>query len=498
MRTFDTRTGGWEEVPGLLQSAWRYKWMIAAAVLLGGSLGYGWASRQPTLYEGVSRVLLAGPGAAVLTGDVPPPAGEPERNLRNQAELIGSSEVLKRAAKDSGGRVSATMLGQRMEVEVAPDSDVITIHVVDPTAEGAAQLANSVGAAYEAFVAEQSRKGVDQLRRVRRRLETRLTGIDAELSSAPNDGSLRRQRVAVLEELSEIEKQLVAAEAIAGSNRLELRENASVPEQPFQPAPRRLAAIGALFGLVGSGALAWWLSGRRAARAGHAPWGQPEAPRNVNAGIDSAPGGNVAGADVVRPLVDTLARDPSIDWETLCDMLVRLDAALADTSLGPYFEALPRVMAQEVTGSFSTDLVVLLLDNSQGSFEFAGGVGLSADERGTVVDQNHEVLRQALWDGVGVLQETNEPRMAAVADLPGGREADALVVVPLIQGSSWLGMLLVGRRSDNGQSATTFSDKEVQRAIHCATEYSPIIQTLLVAHRLQQSLQVLRSDGKER
>ena len=40
-------------VGGLLGSAWRYKWLLAMAVLVGALVGYGWAARQPTLYEGV-------------------------------------------------------------------------------------------------------------------------------------------------------------------------------------------------------------------------------------------------------------------------------------------------------------------------------------------------------------------------------------------------------------------------------------------------------------
>jgi hypothetical protein len=197
--------------------------------------------------------------------------------------------------------------------------------------------------------------------------------------------------------------------------------------------------------------------------------------------------------------VDTLGRDRAVDWETLGDLVVRLDTTLAETSLEPYFEALPRVMAEEVANSVSTDVVALLLDNHRGSFEVAGGIGLSADERAAVVDQNHEALRRALWEGVGVLQNPNGLSTGAAADLPGGQRADALILVPLVQGRSWLGTLLLGRRSDNGRRpAAGFSDKEVKRAVHCAENYSPIIQTLLEARRLQQSLWTLRSVGEQR
>jgi hypothetical protein len=333
---------------------------------------------------------------------------------------------------------------------------------------------------------------VDQLRKVRSRLEQRLATIDAQLATKPNDDSLRRQREAFVGELAVIEKNLVVSDAVAASGPTQFYEAAAVPEQPVQPAPRRLTAIGMLFGLVASGALAWWLSGRKAARANLAAQRQSDADRESWA---PAP---VRSADAVLPLVDTLGRDPAVDSETLADLVVRLDATLADTSLEPYFEALPRVMADEVANSVTTDVVALLLDDHQGSFQVAGGIGLSADERAAVVDQNHKVLRQAFWEGVGVLQDSNGQSMGAAADLPGGQRADALIVVPLVQGPSWLGTLLLGRQSDNGRRAAGFSDKEVKRAVRCAANYSPIIQTLLEARRLQQSLWALRSFGEQR
>jgi capsular polysaccharide biosynthesis protein len=491
MTTFETRPRGWEEIPGLLQSAWRYKWMIAAAVLLGAVLGYGWASRQPTLYEGVSRIFLSGP--ATVPGAAPQPVEEPDRFLRNQAELIGTSEVLKLAAARSGGKVSPRMLGQRLDVDVAPNADVITIHVVDPTAEGAAQLASAVGAAYEEFIAQRSQQTADELRNARSRMETRLAGIQADLVAKPNDGRLQRQRDAVSEELLNIERQLLTTVRAAGTNPVGVREDAAVPQQPIQPAPRRAMAIGMLFGLVGSGALAWWLSGRRA----------PPGTRKVRARARKASARGRAmsrspetAGDIAAPIVATLAQDPNIDWEALTDLMVRLDMTVADASLAPYFDALPRVMVKEVTSGLSTDIVALLLDSGEGTFRVVGGVGLRPDEYRSVVDQNHEALRHARWNGVGVVPSRNGSQLAT-SDLPGGRTAEALAIVPLVQGSSWLGTLCFGRSGDNGHPVEAFTDEEIAYGIRCAMDFTPVIQALLVADRLQQALRALRSVSKD-
>jgi uncharacterized protein involved in exopolysaccharide biosynthesis len=238
--------------------------LIAAAVLLGALLGSGWAARQPTLYQGVARVILgAGSDRTALPGEAPYPPGEPEGYLRSQAQLMSSSPVLARAVTLSGSRISVETLRQRLEGEVAPDADVLTIRVVDPTARGAAQLTDAVTAAYQEVVANQlrarSREVVRQLRDTRSRLQERLAEVDAELAGSPNDSRLRAQRAAVAAQLSAAQSRLMQVEAIAKRIRPSLvRERAAVPKQPISPGPGRAMVIGMLLGLLASVVLVWW------------------------------------------------------------------------------------------------------------------------------------------------------------------------------------------------------------------------------------------------
>jgi uncharacterized protein involved in exopolysaccharide biosynthesis len=254
---------GGDAVDRLVQSARRYKGLIIAAVLLGALLGYGWASRQPAPYQGVTRVFpKVGSGSTSLPGEAPQPVGDPAGYVREQAALLSSPVVLQRAVKLSGSRISAERLGQRLEVDAARDTDLITIRVLDSTATGAAQLTNAVVAAYEAVVAQQlrerSRGVVSQLRSRRSGLKARVAGIDAELAGRPNDGRLRAQRDAVNNELVAIERQIAKVVA-ARFNGVALWERAAVPDQPIPPRPARPMVIGMLVGLLASGALAWWL-----------------------------------------------------------------------------------------------------------------------------------------------------------------------------------------------------------------------------------------------
>jgi hypothetical protein len=220
---------------GLLQAVWRYKWLITAAVLLEALLGYGWAARQPTLYEGVSRVVLANfcPLNAVC---VAPPS---------PAQLLGSPAVLERAVKLSGNRISAETLGQRLQVDVAPDADVVTIRVADSTAKVAAQLADSVPLAYDQVVVQpRARKVAEQLRSMAARcgLENPLANDVVGPAGRPNDDRLRNKCAGIPAELWGVQRWLLLQMRDAAEfNR---SQRAAVPEQPIQPRPRRPIAIG--------------------------------------------------------------------------------------------------------------------------------------------------------------------------------------------------------------------------------------------------------------
>ena len=268
----------------LLGSIWRSRWLVAAAVLLGALLGAGWAARQPTLYEGVTRVVLAAPGTSV-PGEASQPPVEPARHLDNQAQLMRSAPILERAVKLSGSRISVETLRQHLEVDVAAEADVLTIRVVDSTATGAAQLADAVAVAYDQFLAQQlhatSLQMVRRLRNIQSPLKARLAEIDAKLADRPRNSVLQAQRDALAQHLLAVQSRLMQVEAIANRIRPSLvRERAAVPKQPISPAPGRAMAIGMLLGLFASAVLVWWRTrGQGPTSRSSAPEQGPEMPR---------------------------------------------------------------------------------------------------------------------------------------------------------------------------------------------------------------------------
>jgi uncharacterized protein involved in exopolysaccharide biosynthesis len=267
MSTSHRQARGRDVIGRLLQSAWRYKGLIAAVVLAGALLGYGWAARQPTLYEGVARVVLAGSSTSPL-GEPSQAPVDPGQYLRQQAQLMRSAPVLERAVKRSGNRISAETLRQRLEVDAAKDADLLTIRVLDSTATGAAQLADAVAAAYDQFLARQLRaRALDMARQLQNRqseLKTRLAEIDAKRADEPNNLVLRAQRDALVRQLSAIQSTLMQLMTAAERTRPVLvLEPAAVPKQPISPSPGRAMVIGMLVGLLVSAVLVWWLTRRQ-------------------------------------------------------------------------------------------------------------------------------------------------------------------------------------------------------------------------------------------
>jgi capsular polysaccharide biosynthesis protein len=545
METYDAQPRGWEEGPDLLQSVWRYKWLIAVAALLGALLGYGWASRQPTIYEAAAEVVLRGTASPPAGEGQPQPIGDPERYIQNQATLIGTTPVLELAVKKiKGGRTSVDDLRQRMDVEVGQDSDVITVGIAHENASGAAILANAIAEAYKDFIEGQPRQVAAQLRANRTKLETRLAQVNEGLRAEPDNTSLRRDRDALERQLTQIANSLAATQASVGTD-LVLVEPAVPPGQPAQPAPRRTAAVGLLVGLLVSVALAWLLNSRRTAQDARTEWersGPPEAlparghelaPENQGWSVApesfvlasrrpdtvvtkngmrghsaigrlmwrfrdrrnlNEPSSNLnevaqEGAGAFHRVVDeklSTRVSENGDETSLSSLFVRLDRTLAKEPLDFYSKNLPQATVEELYAEVSSDMVVILLDDGEGSFRVAGSIGLDPGEQDAIVDQDHEQLRQALWNGVSVLYGADA--LGAAAGIPGSQTLEGLLIMPLVQGRTWLGMLLIGRRGSQRQHAIPFSDQEIADALLCAMELSALIQALLLAKRLRECM----------
>jgi uncharacterized protein involved in exopolysaccharide biosynthesis len=100
-----------DAVGALFRFASRYKGLMAALVLLGVLLGYGWSSRQPVRYEGVVRFFVE---AGSDQSDV-------DKIVRRQAEVLISPVVLDRTVGLSGDRLTRRLETLRDNATVRRD-----------------------------------------------------------------------------------------------------------------------------------------------------------------------------------------------------------------------------------------------------------------------------------------------------------------------------------------------------------------------------------------
>jgi capsular polysaccharide biosynthesis protein len=264
----DRLPGGFDEGPGLLASVWRYRWLVAVVLLLGAGAGLGSSARQPVVYESSSQILLAVP----VPGDSGGAPVDPDRYVRNQAAFMTSPPVLERAARHLNGRVPARQLRWRVSTEPSQELDMVTVRARDQTPQGAAELANAVGLAYEETAVQQSERTVaktlEQLQATEAELNEQLAALQARVRQAPGD-TVARLRLEAVAEQSAQTAQRAQELKLRGmdASPVALREPAQVPGGPVQPRPSRQAAIGGLLGLVLGAGLAWWLNSRRPAPA---------------------------------------------------------------------------------------------------------------------------------------------------------------------------------------------------------------------------------------
>jgi Mrp family chromosome partitioning ATPase len=129
------------------------------------------------------------------------------------------------------------------------------------------ELVGAVGQAYEETAVEQARaataRAVAQLQGQQKQLQDRLNVLNAQLQASPSQ-TTRMARDAVVDQLTQVVKRIEEAQlADTGFDPVALREKADLPEQPAQPQPMRMAAVGGLLGVVLGAALAWGLAWRR-------------------------------------------------------------------------------------------------------------------------------------------------------------------------------------------------------------------------------------------
>jgi Chain length determinant protein len=440
------------EGPGLLGSAWRYRWLLVAATLLGGLLGLIFSTLQPVRYEAVASVLLATPESA-------PPSFDAERNVQNQVGIMTSGAVLAQAARRAGGGLDADEVREQVAVDASQSSDVVAIGALAPTPEAAAKLADSVALAYEEVLAERRRReaqaAIPVVQAQQARLRDRLGELARALDNDPGNPILEAERDTVTATLRQaIDEELRHQRDLVRrpTTGTALLQAAEVPTGPAQPQRARNAALGALLFLVAAVALAWALAGRRQARAAPA----------------------VSALPTVAP---PAAPEPEPVSAPSPELLTAFD------QLSSSVQRLPQVEAEAVASRFGLRVVAILLDDGDGQLTVAGQVGLSQPEQRRVVRNDTDAVREALDAGPRKVGQAERVRLAR-AGLPGG---GIRLVVPLVHDDTGFGLLLATPEPNGGQPLT-FDDEQVEAIAAHARELVPTLRPWVLLGRLRQRL----------
>jgi capsular polysaccharide biosynthesis protein len=439
------------EGPGLLGSAWRHRWLLLVATLLGGVLGLVFSTLQPVRYEGVASVLLATPESAQ-------PGFDAERNVQNQVGIMTSAAVLGQAARRQGGGMTVDVVREQVTVDASQSSDVVAIRALDPTPAGAAKLADSVALAYEDVLAERRRReaqvAISVAQAQQARLLERLGQLGRALNADPGNPTLEAERDTVTERFNQALDEELQRETdlVRRPGGTALLQRAEVPADPAQPQRARNIALGALLFLVAGTALAWTLAGRRA-RPAPAP-GAAAPPDPVPA---AAPAGGPAASPEVLDAFDQLSSS---------------------------MRRLPQAEAESAASRFGCRVVAILLDDGDGRLAVAGQVGLSPPEQRRVLRHDADAVRAALEAGPQVVGHAERARLAR-AGLPGG--GAIRLVVPLVHDDVGFGLLLASPRP-NGNTPGRFGDDEVAAIAEHARELAPALRSLVLLDRLSQRL----------
>jgi Mrp family chromosome partitioning ATPase len=254
----------WVDRPGIVASLLRYRLPVLVMMLLGGLAGWGLAEVLPVRYEANAVLILSDPGSpSILGGGSSLASSDRQIYLAKQAGIIGSSLVLQRAQEELRSEESLTDVRERLSVEPSADLASVSIRAAGADPESAAALANAVGTAYEETTAERAaedaRRAVDSLEKIRARLQNELDN-----SPTPPDGrpTSRQQRLAArIADLQQRQDDITTQVAVSATG-VELFERAELPTAPAQPKPKLYAALGALLGLLAAGTLAWWAAAR--------------------------------------------------------------------------------------------------------------------------------------------------------------------------------------------------------------------------------------------
>jgi capsular polysaccharide biosynthesis protein len=494
----------WTEGPGLVQSVWRHKWLIAVLLLVGMLGGSLFSFTQPTRYEGVVRIFLNGEQGA---------GADPERTVISHAQFIQSSTVLDRVIALTGNQLTRKELEKRLTVEASPDADFITIRALDATPEGAVGLADAVSLAYRQILSEQreaaANEAIAALESVQGRLARELAQIQKQRRTGDNP-ALEAEEQAKKRQMEATANEIEETSANSAGPPPALQDAAAVPDEPVQPKPLRAAAIGAIVGLLFGVALAWWLAARwrvkpredTAEAQAHVDDDLDE-PAKVSHDLVEHARAYVPPPHLTSDVGATASEIPESPEEVR--QLVDVDDNRASASVGQTVNSLdkdpdllyslaewlesqhqnfPQITAERLRDRLLFDRVAVLLRTDEG-LDLAGCVGWHSDGVRPVGQHDLTILRKLGADGARRIESAERDALLNAGLL--GNEDQTIVVAPLKHENVAFGVLLVGHEKQHPE-APLQTNGSYAGIGSFAQSVAPDLHAWLLLHELREQL----------
>ena len=231
----------------------RRQWRIPVVLLiLGAAAGIGLSMRQETVYGSESRLLLEPTTTESAGGRMDP------TEVSTLAQLVESARIADRVIEELDLDVAADDLLDSVTVTTVEQTRVVTINALRPTAQEAADVANSFASQYIDYqvdsAADVAFETTRRLIEERALVEEELSGVRADAEGATGDeleelnariDSLVSRQAELITEIA-LTTETEASPRAAG---VVLRD-ATVPRTPAEPKPTRAAMLGGVIGLM--------------------------------------------------------------------------------------------------------------------------------------------------------------------------------------------------------------------------------------------------------
>jgi capsular exopolysaccharide synthesis family protein len=205
----------------------RNRWLILAIIVIVTAVVVVLSFTLPKTYDADATVVL---DAETGVLDTPDPVTV-QRRLETANALIGSVEVLERAAEEVPG-ATPDSIDAAITSTVDQDANLITITASEETPGKAATTANALA---DAFLSEQQALERERFANAREGLAAQLDRLEADPAASEQQISALRSRISDL-----------SVEEFSAGTDLQLAEAATPPDDPASPRPFRNAIL-ALF-----------------------------------------------------------------------------------------------------------------------------------------------------------------------------------------------------------------------------------------------------------